>query len=126
MVQGEVQMPRSTAHTRTAKPKPASPITLRLHTLLHTVRSIAQVEDELCTLLHEAERTGSLTPEAFAELQTLLGKLPTHEYTEDLEAVRSSLSIPAPARRPAAKKRSSRKPAKTKATAKPKARKAKS
>ncbi len=119
-------MPRPTAHTRTAKPSPAGQITLHLHTLLHTVRSIALVEDELCTLLHEVERDGALTSEASTELHALLNKMPTHEYTEDLEAVRSSLSIPAPTRKPAAKKKSSRKPAKSKAAAKPKARKAKS
>jgi hypothetical protein len=121
-------MPTTTAHPRSAKPAgPAAQLTLRLHTLLHTVRSIAQVEDELCTLLHEAERTGTLTPEANAELQALLNKLPAHEYTADLEAVRSSLSLPTPARKPAAKKKSVRKPIKTKAAAaRPKARKAKS
>lgn len=119
-------MPRTTAHPRSAKPaEPAAQLTLRLHTLLHTVRAIAQVEDELCTLLHEVERTGTLTPEANAELHALLNKLPTHEYTDDLEAVRSSLS--APARKPAATKKRARKPVKDKAAAaKKKARKAKS
>ncbi len=118
-------MPRSKADTRTAKPNPANQIMLRLHTLLHTVRSIAQVEDELCTLLHEVERTGALTPESSDELHKLLNKLPTHEYTDDLEAVRSSLSMPVPVRKPAAKK-PTRKLVKTKVADRRKARKAKS
>jgi hypothetical protein len=124
-------MPRPTTHTRNAKLNPAAQLTLRLHSLLHTVRSIAQVEDDLCTLLHDVERTGALAPESSAELHILLNKLPAHEYAEDLEAVRSSLGVPAAVRKPAARKkpsqRSERKSVSAKATAaKPKARKAKS
>ncbi len=120
-------MPRSTAHTRTAKPSPASPITIRLHALLHTVRSIAQAEDELCTLLHDVERTGTLTRDASTELHALLSKLPAHEYIDDLEAVRSSLGAQAHVHKSPTKKKPARRPIKSKAAAaKPKARKAKS
>ncbi len=127
-------MPRSTAHlarTRTPQPRPApAPLALHLQTLLHTVRAIGHAEDELCSLLHEVERTGALSPEGTDELRTLLSKMPFGEYTEDMEAVRSSLNIAAPARKitarkPAPKKKPARKAAKP-AAAKSKARKVRS
>jgi hypothetical protein len=98
---------------------------LHLHTLLHTVRSISQVEDELCTLLHEVERTGVLSPTAEAELHALLNRLPSHEYGEDLEAVRSLLSTPEPTRLPAPEKKRVGSSSKV-AAAKPKGKRAKS
>ncbi len=128
--------------TRTAKSlPPRSSVTLphRLHALLHTVRTIAHFEDELCTLLHAAEHAETLSPELSKELTTVLGNMPKDDYLDELEAVRSSIDMPARRRPRTAKKVSSkaktaaRKPARakpatprSKAAARPKARKAKS
>ena len=63
-------------------------LTHRLDALLHTMRCIAQHEDELCTLLHDARRTGRVNTRLLQELQTILEELPAEEYTNDLNAVR--------------------------------------
>ena len=60
----------------------------RLDALLHTMRCIAQQEDELCTLLHDARRSGKVNGRLRRELQTILDELPADEYTFDLNAVR--------------------------------------
>lgn len=59
----------------------------RLDALLHTMRCIAQHEDELCTLLHDARRTGRMNASLLRELRTLLQELPREEYLHDLYAV---------------------------------------
>ena len=51
------------------------------------MRTIAQHEDELCTLLHDARRTGKVSSAVLRELQAVLAALPGHEYTDDLDAV---------------------------------------
>ena len=70
-----------------ASPMPAEPLTHRLDALLHTMRCIAQHEDELCTLLHDARRTGKLSKPLLRELQAVLQDLPGEEYSDDLQAV---------------------------------------
>ena len=123
--------------TRTGKsttPRKPAELTLahRLHALLHTVRHIAHVEDELCTLLHAAEHGETTAPELANDLRALLTRMPANDYIVDLEAVRSALAVRKAKRLTAAKKLSSkpRKPlrarAATKKAAKPKARKVKS
>lgn len=59
----------------------------RLDALLHTIRTIAQHEDELCTLLHDVRSKGKVSKPLLRELQTLLAVLPAAEYTHDLFAV---------------------------------------
>jgi hypothetical protein len=63
----------------------------QLDALLHTVRCIAQSEDALCELTHEAKRSGSLTPEASRELKTLLKRIPSQEYLIEVEMLRKML-----------------------------------
>ncbi len=63
------------------------PLTHRLDALLHTMRCIAQHEDELCTLLHDARRSGKLSKALLRELQAVLDHLPGEEYSDDLQAV---------------------------------------
>lgn len=70
--------------------KPATTATAladRLDTLLHTIRCIAQHEDELCTLLHEARSAGTLSLASAADLRQLLEALPAEEYAWQLHAV---------------------------------------
>ncbi len=93
--------PKATAPTprsRTVKPTAAAELALRLHALLHTVRSISHIEDELCTLLHAAEHASALTPALTGELRALLQKMPAQEYTDDLDAVRALVGKASPAR----------------------------
>jgi hypothetical protein len=124
--------------TKTARSIPnRSAVTLphRIHALLHTVRTIAHFEDELCTLLHAAEHAKASSPELCKELRALLTRMPANEYLYDLEAVRGAIDISALRRPQAAKQLSSKShrvarsnaaSARTKAAARPKARKAKS
>lgn len=63
-------------------------LTHRLDSLLHTMRCIAQHEDELCTLLHDARRAGRISAPLLRELQAVLDELPAEEYTSDLHAVK--------------------------------------
>ncbi len=63
-----------------------------LHALLHTVRCIAQYEDVLCEITHEAKRTGELSPKLNRELGKLLDKIPSEAYVSDLNAVRTVLN----------------------------------
>ena len=74
------------ARTRTSPVEPSSPYG-RLHTLLHTVRCIAQHEDALCELSHEVQQSGQLSEETKVALDALLKKIPSHEYAHDLDAV---------------------------------------
>ena len=63
----------------------------RLHALLGTIRSIERHEDQLCTLLHEVESTGKVEPAVSRELTELLDGMPSSEYLEEMNAVRSEL-----------------------------------
>lgn len=51
------------------------------------MRCIAQHEDQLCSLLHDARKTGRLNTALRRELQAILAELPAEEYTDDLHAV---------------------------------------
>ena len=69
----------------------------RIDALLHTVRCVAQHEDQLCTLLHAARNPQAVDPEIYNELRQLLEDMPSREYTDDLHAL--SLAMPtSPAR----------------------------
>ncbi len=97
------------AASKAAKPRtPSASVTLthRIHALLNTVRHIAHCEDEICTLLHEAEHSKEITPALARDLKRLLTRMPSPgAYLADIEAIRSTLT---PAK-PTAKKSSTRK-----------------
>jgi hypothetical protein len=84
---------------RSAPGKPAStqPVALadRLDTLLHTVRCIAQHEDELCTLLHAARKSNRLAKSLASELRAILANLPAEEYAWELRALEEELDAAA-------------------------------
>ena len=63
----------------------------QLNALLHTVRCIAQHEDQLCTLLHESRKTRSISARSAREIRALLDKMPSREYLADFEALYDSL-----------------------------------
>lgn len=93
-----------------AKRTPAEPtLAHRIHALLNTVRHIAHHEDELCTLLHEAEHTAEITPALSRDLKRLLTRMPAPDtYLADMETLRTALKPPKPTagKTPARKKRS--------------------
>jgi len=93
---------------------PSAPMSAyhRLVALLHTVQCIAQYEDPLCELSHDAKSTGGLSPQASDELRLLLEKIPSHDFLLDLDAVRELLE-----ERPAATKAAKKKPFGTKSSA---------
>lgn len=83
---------RTSAKTsRRSKIASATPLFYRLHALLETVRTIAQYEDQLCSLAHEAQSAGALTPEATEELHALLLDLPASSYHAELDALHETL-----------------------------------
>jgi hypothetical protein len=59
----------------------------RLHSLLHAVRSIAQYEDALCELTHEAKGGGALSADAGKTLRGILAKIPADDYMRELDGV---------------------------------------
>jgi hypothetical protein len=67
----------------------------RLDTLLHTVRCIAQREDELCTLLHAARKSNRITQPLARELRSILANLPAEEYAWELRALEEELEAAA-------------------------------
>ena len=79
-------------------PAPAAHLEVvhRLHALLHTMRSIEQHEEHLCTLLHHVQTSGRLEPAVAQELDILLGELPALSYQADLDALRHALPVPVP------------------------------
>ena len=66
----------------------------RVHSLLHTVRSIGQHEDELCGLLNEIQSEGGASAMVDQELRALLDEIPSSEYQVQLDALYASLGEP--------------------------------
>jgi len=64
----------------------------RVNGLLHTMRCIAQYEDELCTFLHAARDRKAGDVDHDVELRELLEKMPSHEYVDDLDALKEALA----------------------------------
>jgi hypothetical protein len=93
-------------------PKPASSQSQAFHlisSLLHSVRRIAQHEDELCVLMQEIKRAGEMSPDVAKELQNLLERLPGQDYLDDLTAVQG---LPGLILRPTSPKKTAAKKAK--------------
>jgi hypothetical protein len=63
----------------------------RINSLLHTLRSIAQREDQLCILMHHLRTSGKLNATLSAELHEILDEIPAEEYMHDLECLREAL-----------------------------------
>lgn len=63
----------------------------RINSLLHTLRTIAQREDQLCILMHHMRTSGKLNAGLSAELHEILEEIPADEYLQDLDALRGSL-----------------------------------
>ncbi len=63
-----------------------------LNALLHTMRCIAQHEDELCTLLHDARKRTRPTRALLRELASILTELPDEDYVDDLHAVQQMMN----------------------------------
>lgn len=68
-----------------------------MHSLLHTVRAIAQHEDQLCCLLQEIKTTGAVSPALTHELRELLQEMAPAAYDADLAGVWLALEAEAAA-----------------------------
>ena len=75
-----------------AKTEQIAAVVYRIHTLLHTVRAIERHEEQLCGIMTEIRMTGVVTAKLDEELRDLLEQMPAHEYKDDIDAVRESLS----------------------------------
>ena len=84
----------------------------RINTLLHTMRAIARHEDQLCTLMTEIRTFGLVNETLDQDLRDLLEQMPAHEYLDDVEAVRETLSPALLSPRPAASKPPRKRPVK--------------
>jgi hypothetical protein len=83
------------ASKKTAPPLDAASLSSHLDALLHTMRCIAQHEDELCTLLHETRRRRKVSSSLLRDLRSILQELPAEEYTADLDQLREELEAAA-------------------------------
>lgn len=63
----------------------------RINSLLLTLRTIAQREDQLCMLMHHLRTSGKLNATLLAELHEIAEEMPAEEYLHDLAALRASL-----------------------------------
>jgi hypothetical protein len=63
----------------------------RINSLLYTLRTIAQREDQLCMLMHHLRTSGKLNAGLAAELHEILDEIPGEDYLHDLQALRASL-----------------------------------
>lgn len=95
-------------------PRPQSPVFYRLHALLHTIHAIEQYEDQLCSLMHEIQTSGTVSDVVSEELRELLEQIPSSGYQDEVNAVRQALpptvALPkkkraAPAKKAAMKRR---------------------
>ncbi len=82
----------------------------RINTLLHTMRAIARHEDQLCTLMTEIRTSGLVNETLDQDLRDLLEQMPAHEYLDDVEAVRETLSPALLTATPVAKKTTRKRP----------------
>jgi DNA repair ATPase RecN len=71
--------------------KRQSAVPSHINALLHTMRSMAQYEDRLCSLMHEITSAKQLSEEARSELTEMLEEMPYRDYLDDLHALREEL-----------------------------------
>ncbi len=87
-----------------AAPVQPAQVYYRINSLLYTLRSIAQREDQLCMLMHHLRTSGKLTGSLTTELHEILDEIPAQDYLHDLDALRASLAtvegLEAPSRTP--------------------------
>ena len=82
----------------TSPARPGLPaVYYQLHTLLHTLRSFEQHEEELCGLLSEIQRSGKVPARLRKELSAALDALPVHALQADFDATWQALEDDAPA-----------------------------
>ncbi len=85
-------MATKAAAKQTVTPVQPAQVYTRINSLLYTLRTIAQREDQLCVLMHHLRTSGKLSSTLAAELHEILDEIPAQEYVHDLEALRASLA----------------------------------
>ncbi len=91
---------KSVAKRTGAVPVQPAQVYYRINSLLYTLRSIAQREDQLCMLMHHLRTSGKLTGPLTAELHEILDEIPAQDYLHDLESLRASLEASGGAQSP--------------------------
>lgn len=73
------------------------PVYYQLHSLLHTLHSFAEHEEEICSLLSEIKRSGKVGARVRKELSAALDALPVHALQTDFDASWQALDDETPA-----------------------------
>ena len=67
------------------------PAYCHLHALLETIRSLQSHEDDLCTILAEIRRRGTISPRLERQVETLLDELPAVRLHAEMDACFAAL-----------------------------------
>lgn len=70
-----------------------------LHSLLETLRRLQICEEKLCSLFHEVQTSGRVSPALSRDLLSLLEEMPTVQYRQDVAAIEKTLATSGPAAR---------------------------
>ena len=62
-----------------------------LNSLLHTMQTVQQHEERLCSLMH-ALRRGRASRPLLGELREVLEQLPAHDYLHEVDALRDAVA----------------------------------
>ena len=62
-----------------------------LHSLLHTLRTLEQHQDQICTLLTDIQRSGKVGASVRKELTALLNQLPSAALDSEVHQIWSAL-----------------------------------
>lgn len=74
-----------------AAPVDAQELAHGLNTLLHTMQTVQQFEESLCSLMH-ALRRGRATGPLMRELRAVLQQLPAQDYLHEVDALRDAMA----------------------------------
>ena len=92
---------------RTTSPQAVVPrhaeVSHTIHSLLLTMRIIAQYEERFCIILNDIKHEGILRPTIAKELHALLEEVPAGAFEDDLRSIRAALTGPAATCKPATK-----------------------
>ena len=74
-----------------AQPVEARDLAHGLDTLLHTMQTVQNFEERLCSLKHALQR-GRANGSLLRELRAVLDELPAHDYLYEVDALRRAIA----------------------------------
>lgn len=74
-----------------AQPLEAKELAHSLNTLLHTMQTVQNYEERLCSLKHALQR-GRANGTLLRELREVLDELPAHDYLHEVDALRRAIA----------------------------------